>query len=64
MKRIIVCCDGTWNADDTQTHDTYTQLAQLCSDDIKATCSLVLYKPENLAPFFSGGQFAGLPVLE
>ena len=19
MKRIIVCCDGTWNADDTQT---------------------------------------------
>lgn len=22
MKRIIVCCDGTWNADDTQTTDT------------------------------------------
>jgi uncharacterized protein (DUF2235 family) len=22
MKRIIVCCDGTWNADDTQTNDT------------------------------------------
>jgi uncharacterized protein (DUF2235 family) len=22
MKRIIVCCDGTWNADDTQTDDT------------------------------------------
>src|SRR5260370_21313371 len=22
MKRIVVCCDGTWNADDTQTEDT------------------------------------------
>jgi hypothetical protein len=22
MKRIIVCCDGTWNADDLQTNDT------------------------------------------
>lgn len=22
MKRIIVCCDGTWNSDDTQTNDT------------------------------------------
>jgi hypothetical protein len=22
MKRIVVCCDGTWNADDTQTDDT------------------------------------------
>jgi uncharacterized protein (DUF2235 family) len=22
IKRIIVCCDGTWNADDTQTNDT------------------------------------------
>ena len=22
MKRIIVCCDGTWNADDSQTNDT------------------------------------------
>jgi uncharacterized protein (DUF2235 family) len=22
MKRIVVCCDGTWNADDTQTTDT------------------------------------------
>jgi hypothetical protein len=22
MKRIVVCCDGTWNADDSQTNDT------------------------------------------
>lgn len=22
MKRLIVCCDGTWDADDTQTNDT------------------------------------------
>jgi uncharacterized protein (DUF2235 family) len=22
MKRIVVCCDGTWNADDTQTDET------------------------------------------
>src|ERR1700737_5593373 len=22
MKRIIVCCDGTWNADDSKTNDT------------------------------------------
>jgi len=26
MKRIIVCCDGTWNADDTQTNDTNVAL--------------------------------------
>ncbi|MHC2627335.1 uncharacterized protein (DUF2235 family) [Bradyrhizobium huanghuaihaiense] len=26
MKRIIVCCDGTWNADDTQTDDTNVAL--------------------------------------
>jgi uncharacterized protein (DUF2235 family) len=22
MKRIVVCCDGTWNNDDLQTDDT------------------------------------------
>ncbi|MBR1201840.1 DUF2235 domain-containing protein [Bradyrhizobium sp. AUGA SZCCT0051] len=26
MKRIIVCCDGTWNADDAQTDDTNVAL--------------------------------------
>src|ERR1700721_2281377 len=26
MKRIIVCCDGTWDADDTQTNDTNVAL--------------------------------------
>jgi uncharacterized protein (DUF2235 family) len=26
MKRIVVCCDGTWNADDTQTDDTNVAL--------------------------------------
>lgn len=26
MKRIVVCCDGTWNADDTQTNDTNVAL--------------------------------------
>jgi uncharacterized protein (DUF2235 family) len=26
MKRIVICCDGTWNADDTQTDDTNVAL--------------------------------------
>src|SRR3984885_12721232 len=26
MKRIIICCDGTWKADDTQTNDTNVAL--------------------------------------
>lgn len=26
MKRIVVCCDGTWNSDDTQTDDTNVAL--------------------------------------
>jgi hypothetical protein len=38
--------------------------AQMCSDDDKGTCSLSPYKPETLAPFFSSGSFAGLPIIE
>lgn len=26
--------------------------SQLCSDDVKGTCALEPYNPENLAPFF------------
>jgi hypothetical protein len=37
--------------------------AQLCSDDLNGTCSLAPYKPETLAPFYSGGVFAGLPIV-
>jgi uncharacterized protein (DUF2235 family) len=29
MKRIIVCCDGTWNADDSQTNDTNVAILEL-----------------------------------
>jgi uncharacterized protein (DUF2235 family) len=42
----------------------YAAPAQVCSDDVKGTCSLSPYKPENLAPLFNGGPFAGLPVIE
>jgi uncharacterized protein (DUF2235 family) len=42
----------------------YAQPAQLCSDDGTGACSLVPYKPENLAPFFNGGRFTGLPVVQ
>jgi hypothetical protein len=37
----------------------YAIPAQMCSDDDKGTP----YRPETLAPFFIGGTFAGLPVL-
>lgn len=42
----------------------YAHLAQMCSDDDKGTCTLSTYEPETLGPFFSGGVFAGLPVVE
>jgi uncharacterized protein (DUF2235 family) len=42
----------------------YAGAAQLCSDDEKGTCTQGPYKPETLAPFFSTGKFAGLPVVE
>ena len=42
----------------------YAAAAQVCSDDDKGTCSLVPYKPETLAPFFSSGAFAGLPTVD
>jgi hypothetical protein len=38
--------------------------AQLCSDDANGKCSLGPYKPENLAPFFATGSFAGLPIID
>jgi hypothetical protein len=42
----------------------YAANAQVCSDDDKGTCSLTSYKPETLAPFFTGGAFAGLPAVD
>ena len=42
----------------------YGSSAPLCSDDAKGICASSPYKPENLAPFFAGGAFAGLPVVE
>jgi hypothetical protein len=42
----------------------YVGVAQVCTDDDKGICSQIAYKPETLAPFFSGGTFAGLPVVE
>jgi hypothetical protein len=42
----------------------YAVPAQVCSDDDKGTWSLIHYKPETLAPFFSSGTFAGLPIVE
>ena len=42
----------------------YASSAQMCSDDDKGTCTLSPYKPETLAPFFSNGVFAGLPIVE
>lgn len=42
----------------------YAGQAQICSDDDKGVCSLAAYNPENLAPFFSGNNFAGLPVAD
>ncbi|WP_426424158.1 DUF2235 domain-containing protein [Bradyrhizobium genosp. A] len=42
----------------------YAGQAQICSDDDKGVCSLAAYTPENLAPFFSGKNFAGLPVAD
>lgn len=42
----------------------YASPAQVCSDDDNGTCSLSPYKPENLAPFFIAGHFAGLPAVE
>lgn len=42
----------------------YAANAQVCSGDDKGTCSLTSYKPETLAPFFTGGAFAGLPAVD
>jgi hypothetical protein len=42
----------------------YGAPAQLCSDDLNGTCSLAPYKPETLAPFYSSGVFAGLPIVD
>jgi uncharacterized protein (DUF2235 family) len=42
----------------------YATFAQICSDDVSGTCSLAPYKPENLAPFFNGAAFAGLPIVD
>jgi uncharacterized protein (DUF2235 family) len=41
----------------------YAVPAQMCSDDDKGTCSLAPYRPETLTPFFAGGTFTGLPVV-
>jgi hypothetical protein len=38
--------------------------ARLCSDDDKGVCSLAAYKPDNLMPFFNGGAFNGLPIVD
>jgi uncharacterized protein (DUF2235 family) len=37
MKRIIVCCDGAWNADDTQTNDTNVAIVRLSTGRSKRT---------------------------
>jgi uncharacterized protein (DUF2235 family) len=42
----------------------YGEQAQLCSEDEKGQCSLVLYEPTTLSPFFAGGAFAGLPIVD
>jgi hypothetical protein len=42
----------------------YATSAQICWDDVSGTCSLAPYKPENLAPFFNGAAFAGLPIVD
>lgn len=46
MKRIIVCCDGTWNADDTQTDDTNVAILARSihgSQQTGGTLQIVLY---------------------
>jgi len=46
MKRIIVCCDGTWNADDTQTNDTNVAILARAihgSQQTGGTLQIVLY---------------------
>ena len=42
----------------------YGAPAQMCSDDANGTCSLIPYRPETLAPFFTTGAFAGLPSVD
>jgi hypothetical protein len=42
----------------------YSSHGQVCSDDDKGVCGLAPYKPENLAPFFNGTDFAGLPIAD
>jgi uncharacterized protein (DUF2235 family) len=42
----------------------YGNPSQLCSNDDKGTCSLVLYQPKTLAPFFHQGVFSGLPIVD
>lgn len=47
MKRIVVCCDGTWNNDDLQTEDTnVAQIARSIHGSVNtggATFQIVLY---------------------
>jgi Uncharacterized alpha/beta hydrolase domain (DUF2235) len=46
MKRIVVCLDGTWNSDDTQTTDTnVSQIARAIhgSQEIGGILQIVLY---------------------
>jgi uncharacterized protein (DUF2235 family) len=42
----------------------YTGNAQVCTDDDKGSCNIVSYRPENLAVFFSGTTFNGLPIAD
>jgi uncharacterized protein (DUF2235 family) len=46
MKRIIVCCDGTWNADDLQSNDTNVAILARAihgSQQTGGTLQIVLY---------------------
>lgn len=42
----------------------YSGSAQICSDDTAGTGSTGPCKPINLTPFFTGDNFAGLPVVD
>lgn len=42
----------------------YGKPAQLCSNEDDGSCASVTYRPKALAPFFKGGAFSGLPVVD
>src|SRR6202000_2273535 len=57
MKRIIVCCDGTWNSDDTQTDDTNVAILARAIHGSQETGGIL-----QIGPYLRGVGTTGLKL--